>query len=56
MVEKNSPAEEREIVMGEELNYTKEKIQNRINWLIKNIGWKSPELNRLVAYRDRFLN
>lgn len=56
IVEKNSSEEECEIVMGEELNYTKEKIQNRINWLIKNIGWKSPELNRLVAYRDRFLN
>lgn len=42
-----------EINVGTEMQYSKERIQARINWLIKNRGWHDLELKRLVAFRDK---
>ncbi len=41
------------ILKGEEGNYTKKEIQQRINYLIKYESWTSKELNRLIRYRDK---
>ena len=41
-----------EIPAGREHLYSRERIQSRINWLIKNHGWHDLELKRLIAYRD----
>lgn len=49
------PDSEDEILAGTEHKLSKPEIQARINWLIKNVGWSSKELKRLVKYRDTFL-
>jgi N-acetyl-anhydromuramyl-L-alanine amidase AmpD len=35
--------------------YSKDEIQARINWLIKNRGWADAELKRLVSHRNKNL-
>jgi hypothetical protein len=42
-----------EIPEGKEYLYSKERIQSRINWLIRAYGWHNVELKRLIAYRDK---
>lgn len=40
------------IPVGEEKRFSKSEIQRRINYLIKNVGWNSVELSRLIKYRS----
>lgn len=45
--------DERAVILeGTEQSFTVAEIQKRINFLIKNKGWKDAELNRLVKFRD----
>lgn len=40
------------IPVDEEKRFSTTEIQQRINYLIKNVGWNSIELSRLIKYRS----
>lgn len=46
------PVQDNEILAGQEHLYSADRIQARINYLIKTYGWNNLELKRLVSYRD----